>query len=272
MSVYLCADPGSCHDGLVSRAKQLIDVAADAGWDGIKFQLLPDNLVGKHNRYLDYGFLPDLMEYGYRQNIDVWASVWDQKGLQTLLNGYYLLRKLRWDGKTRIKFAHSQRYNNIIADACAQFDVVYVSCGLVDCSLPHLQKPNITRCFCVPEYPPPYSVNLFGFGQELGFAGFSDHTLGYETAVEAVQRGAQYIEKHIMLDSPIGCGDEAIALEPTAQQAFIDQIRSADDADASGKSTGTGRRKDRQKVRRDPEKDGPHTHSDGPGVDAADET
>ena len=55
MSVFIIAEAGVNHNGLVSLAKQLIDVAVEAGADAVKFQTFKaENLVSKNTEKAEY--------------------------------------------------------------------------------------------------------------------------------------------------------------------------------------------------------------------------
>ena len=83
--LYLTADPGSTHNGSVTRALALVDCAADSGFDAVKFQLFPQSL-SPTNPALDYGFMQALCDRAYERGIEIFASVWDVKALNVLVS------------------------------------------------------------------------------------------------------------------------------------------------------------------------------------------
>ena len=200
----IIADPGSCHMGDLSMAKELIDVAREAGCSAIKFQLfkdLPPNIE------LPYKWMPELVEYG--KGIEVFASVWDEDGVQAL----------RGAGCRSIKFSYGQRGKAFLS--MRGFTSIYVSGDVL-----HNFHPNHIRLYCIPEYPVPYQIN-FDCLFHGRFDGFSDHTLGCRQTMNAIRAGAKVIEKHIRLDhaSNDGVPDGKFALRPAELREMMNKIQ-----------------------------------------------
>ena len=89
---------------------------------------------------------------------------------------------------------------------------------------------KIALLHCNTEYPTPYNdVNLKAMkemGERLGLVvGYSDHTLGIEIPVAAVALGAAIIEKHFTLDKSMEGPDHRASLEPDELKAMIKAIR-----------------------------------------------
>jgi sialic acid synthase SpsE len=199
-------DPGSSHEGKQIRAHKLIEEAAHAGADAIKFQLfkdIPPNIA------LPFEWFPELATHAKSLGIEIFASVWDMDAIEVLQNC----------GCNSVKFAYSQRNNDSLISYCIQnFDKVYVSMDYMETPLR-----DAVNLFCLPKYPV-YSLLSFDCIFEK-FNGFSDHTLGYHQTIRAVEAGALYIEKHFRLDD----GDERLpdnkfALKPHKVKEMIDGI------------------------------------------------
>jgi len=177
-------DPGSTHDGEKKKALELIEIMAEAGADAVKFQLLTKKEEVGGNIGIDWDWLPDLIEWGRRMDIEVFASVFNKDGIKWLR---HCLCK-------SIKFSYGMR--ELCADAILEntnllnpFKDIYLSGDVMKA------HPKITtNLYCIPEYPVPYIIdfeNVFPL-----FDGFSDHTLGIKQTVTAIDMGAKYIEKH----------------------------------------------------------------------------
>jgi len=187
----IIGDPGSCHLGELSRAKTLISVGAEAGLDAVKFQLFRDKAIG--NIPMPDAWIPELVEHGKKKGVEVFASVWDQAGIDALAKA----------GCQSIKFAYSMRDSRYVKSVClgGRFERVYLSCNLMSDLTPlGADGDNVIHLYCIPEYPVPYQVHFAGLFNATehreAFDGFSDHTLGIIQSVAALQMGARVIEKH----------------------------------------------------------------------------
>ena len=99
---------------------------------------------------------------------------------------------------------------------------------------------KVTLLHCTTEYPAPFeSANLRAMGtlaDAFGLpVGYSDHTLGIETAVAAAARGAVMLEKHLTLDRTRSGPDHAASLEPAEFQAMVAAVRHVEGALGDGK-------------------------------------
>ena len=201
-------DPGSCHDGSLSKATELIHIASGCGADAIKFQLLsPAEEVGG-NIGMDWDWLPKLMVIGECLGIEVFASVFDVKGIEWVTEC----------GCKSIKFAYSQQ-----ALYCDQmrmkFDTTYISCDVMNL---HVNTDHV-HLYCIPLYPVPYIVDFAGLFPR--FEGFSDHTLNYGQTLKAVRAGAMVIEKHIQGDWDSPTPDARFALRPRELRQLMRKIK-----------------------------------------------
>lgn len=193
-------DPGSCHMGDLSRAKALIKICFEVGADAIKFQLIPESKVGP-NQYLPFEWFPELVAYGKDMGIEVFGSVWDQAGIDTL----------RSSGCTSIKFAYSQRKSERILETynAGFFDTLFVSTDILD----PVMGSSLIKLWCIPQYPVPFQVSFEGIFDRMD--GFSDHTLGVKQSVRAIEAGCSILEKHFRLgDAAEQCPDAMFAITP----------------------------------------------------------
>jgi len=181
---FIC-DPGSCHLGDITLARDLVKVAADAGADAVKFQLFPKEMEKNGNIRLKYMYMPELVDYGNEKGIEVFASVWDLDGMFQLMEC----------GCQSIKFAYSMRESLLLQVDCLRlFKNIYMS-GDVMTNFPDLK--GLIKLYCIPEYPVKYQADFEGIFPR--FKGFSSHTLGIKQDIEAIRHGAEIIEKHIRL-------------------------------------------------------------------------
>jgi len=102
-----------------------------------------------------------------------------------------------------------------------------------------VKKEDLTILHCNTEYPTPMAdVNLkamLTIRDELGVkVGYSDHTLGIEVSVAAVAMGATVIEKHFTLDRTLPGPDHAASLEPDELKAMVRAIRNIEKSMGDG--------------------------------------
>ncbi len=198
MKVKIIVDPGSCHGGKLDTAKELVRVAKECGADACKFQLFPDTKQWTENGNipLPLKFMGELIGYGTDLKIEVFASVFYDEALL----------KLKECGCESIKFAYSVSAS---AEKCYGFKRLYASYGVL-ADIP--KKKELIPLYCIPEYPVPYHVNFEGIFPR--FKGFSSHCLGIGTDIQAIEQGAEIIEKHFRLDKSVDCPDAKFAIKP----------------------------------------------------------
>ncbi|GAB2770410.1 N-acetylneuraminate synthase [Salinimicrobium soli] len=257
--VIIIAEAGVNHNGSVELAKQLIDVAADAGVDYVKFQTFnADKIVTKkairanyqdintQNKDSQYDMLKklELSEEAHRELIVYCES----KGIKFLSTGFDLesLQFLNELGITLFKIPSGEITNLPYLRKIAEFKKpVVMSTGMADMIEVKdafevlisggLKKEDITIVHCNTEYPTPMEdVNLRAMNfiaEELGVnIGYSDHTLGIEVPIAAVSLGAKVIEKHFTLDRNLPGPDHRASLEPKELRNMVFAIRNIEKA------------------------------------------
>jgi len=250
--IHIIAEAGTNHGGNVKVARQLIDVAANAEADSVKFQLIyPEGLylpqLYKNGKYEDYevfevrkkGMISDdefliLEEYAQTSNISLSASIFDEKGIRLLdqINAPY------------IKIASCDLNNSkLLMRAAETGRTVIVSTGMA--TLIEIERAvkdylstgnqKLVLMHCVSIYPCPTEQVNIGFIDELKSAfglsvGFSDHTENSIAAIMAVSKGVEWIEKHFTLKRTLKGFDHAYAMEPDMLKTYITDIRAAEAA------------------------------------------
>ncbi|MFM6927917.1 MAG: N-acetylneuraminate synthase [Bdellovibrio sp.] len=255
----IIAEAGVNHNGNLENALKLIDVAADAGADIVKFQTFKakelvtasakmadyqKNNLGKEESQLD---MLKKLELGYedhqaliqrcqQRNIRFLSTAFDFESLEFLKSLKMGLWKIPSGEITNLP------YIEIIG---ALGDPVIVSTGMSDQSEVQdainvllkvgLPKEKITVLHCNTEYPTPMKdVNLRAMkalGDSLGVSyGYSDHTMGIEIPIAAVSLGAIVIEKHFTLDRNMPGPDHKASLEPLELMAMVSAIRNIEAA------------------------------------------
>ncbi|MEB2778418.1 N-acetylneuraminate synthase [Algoriphagus sp. D3-2-R+10] len=263
--VLIIAEAGVNHNGDIAQAKKLIDAAAEAGSDYVKFQTFKaSKLVTKSaeranyqnantgNSDSQYEMLKKL-ELSEDAHLEL-ISYCKSKSIKFLSTGFDLdsLEFLNNIGIDLFKIPSGEITNLPYLRKIASFNKpVIMSTGMASMNevqeayevliLEGLHKSGISIVHCNTEYPTPMEdVNLKAMndiGDKLSVKiGYSDHTLGIEVPIAAVAMGATVIEKHFTLDRNLPGPDHKASLEPTELKAMVAAIRNIEKAiSGSGK-------------------------------------
>lgn len=253
--VLIIAEAGVNHNGDLDQAKALIDAAAAAGVDLVKFQTFSaDKIVSKSAQQAEYqqrntgskdtsqyqmlkqlelseAMHHELIAYCNQKGVEFFSTAFDVEGLA-------FLNQLGFD---RFKIPSGEITNYPYLKRLAEIKKpVILSTGMatlgeIEAALQvltseRLDRNDITVLHCNTEYPTPMQdVNLkamLTIQQAFGVAvGYSDHTLGIEVPIAAVAIGASIIEKHFTLDRNLPGPDHRASLEPDELKAMVDAIR-----------------------------------------------
>ena len=259
MKTIIIAEAGVNHNGSIKIARDLIDVASDAGADFVKFQTFKaESLSTIHAEKADYQknltdksesqftmlkklelSLKDhklLIDYSKRKNIKFLSTAFDIDSIDLLddlgipffkipsgeLTNLPLLRHIGKMGKSVI-----------LSTGMSTMDEVTKSVNILINS--GISRSHLTVLHCNTEYPTPLEdVNLnamLTIKNKLGLnVGYSDHTLGIEVPIAAVAMGATVIEKHFTLDRRMQGPDHKASLEPDELKKMITNIRNIEKA------------------------------------------
>lgn len=237
---FIIAEVGSNHDGKLEQAKKLIDIAADAGADAVKFQAFKaDKLfnIVKNKEVVDKLEKLELREEWYKELFDYTnekglifiSSVFDEDSVD-------LLDKL---GVVAYKIASYELTHIPLLEYIAKKNKpVILSTGManesevkeaVECIYSTGNR-QVIILHCVSQYPAkPENINLKSlltlkriFDCPIGF---SDHTETIYAPIAAVALGAKVIEKHFTSDKSLPGPDHAYALEPEELKQMVTAIR-----------------------------------------------
>jgi len=243
-------------------ARQLIDVAAEAGCDAVKFQTYSGDRIYSRvarSKYLE-GFaasspaelleeisLPRewhsvLGEHARERGIDFFSSLFDHQAVDELAEvGVPLLKIASGEivDLPLIRRAAATGIPLIISTAMATLAEV----GEALAAAERAGAPAVALMQCASVYPAaPALINLramdtlrAAFGVP---AGLSDHTMGIAVPIAAAARGSAMIEKHITLDRTMQGPDHSFATEPDELKAMVAGIRDAEAALGDGRKEG----------------------------------
>ena len=240
----------------------MIDAAADAGVDYVKFQTFKaEKLVTKDAKQAEYQqrnaaedsqyamlkkleLTPiqheKLITYCMQKGVRFLSTAFDLESIEYLHSLHLGLWKIPSGEITNYPYLKkiAQYGEPVIMSTgmCSMDDVEQAISVLLKNGL---TKEQITLLHCNTEYPTPMQdVNLKAmlqlrdkFGVKVGY---SDHTKGIEVPIAAVAIGAEVIEKHFTLDRTLPGPDHKASLEPNELKAMVDAIRNIEQALGDG--------------------------------------
>jgi N,N'-diacetyllegionaminate synthase len=268
-SCYIIAEAGVNHNGSLETAKALIDAAADAGANAVKFQTFKaDQLVTHAAAKADYQKQSgdasesqqamlrklELSDEAHRELIDHCQS----RGIQFLSTAFDPASAGFLDSLA-LPFAKipSGEITNLphLRQTARSGTPVILSTGMatlgeVEAALEVLvaegiARETITILQCHTDYPTRFEDANLRAMQTMAAAfpgvkiGYSDHTLGIEAPIAAVAMGACLIEKHFTLDRTLPGPDHAASLEPAELKAMVLAIRNIELALGHGRKEPT---------------------------------
>ena len=258
--VIIIAEAGVNHNGDLNMAKQLIDVAADAKVDYVKFQTFKaDTIVSPSAKKADYQTKntgnaeqsqyemlkalelsetdhEELLGYCNSKGVEFLSSAFDVDGI-TYLNELGLsLMKVPSGEITNFPYLRAVAKTGkpiILSTGMADMEDIENALGVFDEF--GVDRHRITVLHCNTEYPTPMNdVNLHAMNAIKDVfnvnVGYSDHTLGIEVPVAAVALGARVIEKHFTLDHNLPGPDHKASLEPAELKQMVESIRNIESA------------------------------------------
>lgn len=257
MSLFVIAEIGINHNGDMGIARQLIDVAADAGADAVKFQKRTIDRVytreflnsvrespwGKTQRDQKQGLefgreeYEEIGRYCAQKKIKWFASAWDiesQKFLQQFGLGYNKIASaMIVDEELLREVASERKYTFISTGMCTLRDIdravdVFAKAGcpfeLMHCVSTYPmadEDANLQRMIKLRER---YQCKV----------GYSGHEVGLSISYAAVALGATSLERHITLSRAMYGSDQAASVEPAGFRQMVGAVRKIEKALGDG--------------------------------------
>ena len=252
---FVVAEIGINHNGSLETAKQLIDAAAAAGCDAVKFQkrtvevvYTPDELArprespfgvtnGDLKRGLEFGAdqYADIDRYCAAKNIMWFASCWDEASVDVIdqfkppcykiasasLTDDNLLRHHRKTGRPVITSTGMSTLEQIdhSVDVLGRRDLV-----LLHTTSTYPSEVSELNLRAIPRMAERYGIPI----------GYSGHEVGLYTTLAAVVLGACVVERHITLDRAMWGSDQAASVEPQGFARLVRDIRAVEAALGDG--------------------------------------
>ncbi len=250
----IIAEAGVNHNGDLALAKRLINVAAEAGADIVKFQTFnADRQVTRSAKKAEYqtqttnaqesqyemlrklqltaDMHRELIAHCRAREIEFFSTAFDIESVDLLVNFGLQRFKIPSGEITNLPYLrHIGRLQKQIILSTGMSTLVEVEAAIAVLESAGTPRNAITVLHCTTEYPTPMlDVNLRAMQtlrERLGVSvGYSDHTPGIEVAIAAVAMGACVIEKHFTLDRTLPGPDHQASLEPAELKAMVRAIR-----------------------------------------------
>lgn len=245
--VYVIGEIGLNHNGDVGIAKRLIDVAAVAGVQAVKFQKrTPEISTPEHMKavpretpwgtmtYLEYRYrveferdqYAEIGAYADSRGLDWFASPWDEPAVDFLESMDVVAHKVASASVTDL---------GLLTRLAETGKPIILSTGMstieqIDRAVEVLGTDGLVMLHATSTYPlPPEEANLLmietlkaRYGVPVGYSG---HEPGLQISIAAVAMGAVAVERHITLDRAMWGSDHAASLEPHGLMSLVRDIR-----------------------------------------------
>ena len=259
MSLFLIAEIGINHNGDLGIAKQLIDAAADAGFDAVKFQKRTIDKVytqefldaprespwGSTQRAQKEGLefsandYKEIDRYCKEKDLQWTASAWDMDAqiflqqfncsfnkVASPMLGHIPLLKLIASEKKKTFVSTGMSTLEELDEVVKIFKDANCPFELMHCNSTYPMKEDDANLLCIPMLKNRYGVNV-------GYSGHESSLIKVCTA--AVTLGATSLERHITLDRAMYGSDQAASIESHALVSFVESVRAIPSILGSGK-------------------------------------
>lgn len=254
--VYVIGEIGINHNGDLDLAKKMIDAAALAGCDAVKFQKrTPELCVPPEQQnvqretpwgvmtYLEYRHrvefshdqYADIDAYCRSKNITWFASCWDEPSVdfvEQFAPACYKLASAAVTDKALLDKHVATRRPIMLSTGMSTMEQIRRAVSSLD-------REQLLVAHATSTYPcPPEELNLrmietlrTEFDCPIGYSG---HEVGLSTTVAAVAVGASFIERHITLDRAMWGSDQSASVEPWGLMRLVRDIRTIESALGDG--------------------------------------
>lgn len=250
---FIIAEAGVNHDGSVSKAKELVDVAVEAKADAVKFQMFKTDRYASEDAFLanyhkkgiikkneslknllsrlelsESQFL-EVFEYAKKKNIFIFSTAFDIPNAKFLFNLGMNLVKVASFSLTNyrlIKYLAKKNFPMIVSTGLHNLGEIEKTCQLIQ----DQGNSKIALLQCTSHYPSDAKDANLRVMKTLENAfdcivGYSDHTMGINVALASVAMGAKILEKHFTLKTNSFGVDHDASLSPEELKLMIKGIR-----------------------------------------------
>jgi len=255
MAIKIILEAGVNHNGSLSRAKKMIDIASKAKVDYVKFQtFVADELVTKSapkanyqkvntkkKRETQYEMLKklelsenahiQLIKHCKKRKINFLSSPFSVKSFNLLKKlGLKIIKIPSGEINNYPYLKHIGKFNKKIIISSGMSNLIEIKNAVKILTSAGTLKKNITVLHCNTEYPSPLKdINLnamLTIKKKLGLKiGYSDHSLSRMVPIAVTTLGAQIIEKHFTMDKNLPGPDHKASLNPSEVFQMVNDIR-----------------------------------------------
>jgi len=245
---FIVAEIGSNHDQDLDKALRLIDAAADAGVDAVKFQTFrasqhysrrtpgfsylgdQDTFALIESLELDRSWQGRLLEHANERGVEFFSSPCDVEALAELdALGVPAHKLASFDLPDVGLVAAMARTGKPIVLSTGMATWMDIQLALDAMAAEGNDQAILLQCTSL------YPAMRAAFGTLVGY---SDHTMGDHVALASVALGACFIEKHFTLDRSLPGPDHPFAMEPTELAAMVQRIREVESSLGDGRKAG----------------------------------
>lgn len=264
-NIFIIAEAGVNHNGNLNMALELVDAAAEAGVNAVKFQTFKaKSLVSKHAPKAEYQKKAEpgvdtqlemlqklelsesdhkiLLEHCVKRNIMFLSTPFDLASMQFLFDLGVPLFKVGSGELTNLPYLRKiAKFNLPLILSTGMSTLEEVADALNVLENAGLLRSKITLLHCNTQYPTPdQDVNLRAMKTleenfpGLAAIGYSDHSHGLEACYAASALGAKVLEKHFTLSRSLPGPDHASSLEPEELAELVKGVRRIESMLGSG--------------------------------------
>ena len=261
---YIIAEAGVNHNGDMSMARELIDIAADCGADAVKFQTFKaEEIILRNapkaryhiettgsdseqswfdllkNQELDRAMHEELIDYCADRGIDFLSTPYDWSSVDLLAElGVPMFKVASTDANNLpfLRYIASKKLPIILSTAMCNLAEVKNSVEAIRA----MGVGDVVVMQCTGSYPAPIEQANLRAMNEIArqcdvAVGYSDHVPGFNSAIGAIALGACTYEKHFTLDRNLPGPDHRVSLEPSELKNLIICLKEVESALGDGK-------------------------------------
>ena len=255
--ILIIAEAGVNHNGNLITAKKLVDAAKKCGADYIKFQTFNPNLmttyqskIAPYQKKIKLGVTKQILMlqklslsnndfsklylYCKKKKIKFLSSPFDLESIKFLKDkikmDFYKIPSGEITNYPYLRYLGKLNKKILLSTGMAKFNEInYAIKVLVKNGT---KKKNIIILHCISDYPTKIenvNLNFINTLKKISKnVGFSDHTLGTQSAILSVALKAKIIEKHFTLDKKMKGPDHSMSLNVNEFKNFVKSIRDAE--------------------------------------------
>lgn len=235
---YIIAEIGINHGGDISVAKKLIDSAARAGADAVKFQTyITEKRTPSNSPIFDilkkcelpFEAFKELKEYSEGKGVIFFSTPFDEESvdfLESINIELYKIASFDVVNKPLLSKIAATGKPIIISVGMSSVEEIRVATDLLSAT-----NPNIAILHCISAYPTSDedanlgSVHYLVSNFKNFVIGQSDHTQDILVPLYAVAAGAKILEKHFKIDENMDCVDAPVSITETQMANLVSEVR-----------------------------------------------